>query len=57
MKKISNEEAVLILADEMEKYDRANPDVGMPPSFNYFVKQAMKKLGLTEKDVDMEKLL
>lgn len=52
--------AVTKLAEAYRNYDRANPDIGFPPSAGYFVDMAAKALDLRPHEydaVEAEKIL
>jgi hypothetical protein len=52
-KQVSNEVAVLKLAQAFKDLDDANPDVGMGPSYIFFVRKAAQELGLDSADYDV----
>ncbi|MGV1754883.1 hypothetical protein [Agrobacterium sp. CG674] len=52
MTQVTNEYAVFRLAQMLKAYDDANPEVGMGPSYGYFVDQAGRQLGLEPSDYD-----
>lgn len=56
MKNVSNEKAIYELAKALNDLADACPDVGIGLSFDYYIDQAIMKLGLTKSDVDMKKL-
>ncbi|OWZ90399.1 hypothetical protein B9J07_27830 [Sinorhizobium sp. LM21] len=51
-KQVTNNHAVFRLAQALKRYDDSNPDVGMGPSYGYFVEQAGRELLLSTADYD-----
>lgn len=52
-KQVKNEVAVFRLATALKHLDDANPDVGIGPSYTFFVRRAAQELGLDSADYDV----
>ena len=56
-KQVANSLATAVVARLLRDLNDSNPDIGMPPSDEMYVRRAIIRLGLTEFDVDMNEVL
>lgn len=49
--------AVLAKAQELKQFDDANPEVGMPPTWQMYIDDALKILNLSKDEVNYRKLI